>query len=436
MVLNDARIIQFSPVQSSPVNSCTPSFLITGANFGNKGAQSMLFVTTDELCRRFPSSTVYFATSEKYQEELYSFKKIYATTRACSIAMGGFAGFKALMEQALRDTVKMLIGRRDVGFGHYHDLASIMPKITAIIDISGFALSSKWGRGEGYIKQIQLAEQYGVPIYLMPQSFGPFDYPPEVMNEIKPLISRVLSYPRIIFAREKEGFDCMTELFGLSQVKLSTDLVLQNNGVDLENIFTVPPSIIVPKIESSRELAGIVPNMRCFDHGSKEKILSLYREIISYILGKGYTVVLFRHSREDIEACRMLKEFYPNDKNVVLVENEFNCLEYNEFVRQFKFLVCSRYHGLVHAGKNNIPCLYLGWAVKYRRLAEVLGQNRYVFDITSESIDCEKIINALSSLMENCSDERGVIAERLAEIQKHNCFDIVEEDMRASGIVS
>lgn len=422
--------------QPSPAHSHAYNFLVTGANFGNKGAQSMLFVTTSELRGRFPSSTIYFVTEETYPEKEYVFKRIYMTWRIKRNIFGGFGGFMALMNQIARDAAKVVIRHRNARFGHYFDLRRVMPKITAIIDISGFAFSSKWGGiGEGYIRSIELAEKFGVPMYLMPQSFGPFDFPPGVMEKVKPHFSRVLHYPRIIFAREKGGFDSMTEIFGLPQVKLSADLVLQNRYTDPADIFTTPHAITVPKIESSRELAGIVPNMRCFDHGDKDKILSCYREIIGYILSKGYRVVLFRHSREDIEACRMLKEFYSDNEDVVLVGNDFNCFEYSEFIKQFKFLVCSRYHGLVHAGKNGIPCIYLGWAEKYHGLAEILGQSRYVFDITSPSAESSEIIDALSCLLENYDSERRTISERLAEIQKHNCFDILEEDMRGAGIV-
>ena len=34
--------------------------LITGANYNNKGAQSMLFVTIDEIKKRIPDSEIYF----------------------------------------------------------------------------------------------------------------------------------------------------------------------------------------------------------------------------------------------------------------------------------------------------------------------------------------------------------------------------------------
>lgn len=326
----------------------------------------MLFITACELRKRFPSCNVYFATTENYPKEKYTFRKLHYTHRAERIAFGGFDGFKAfcggLLRDGVKDIVKLIIGRRNFVFSHCLDIARLMRSLSAVVDISGFAFSSKWGMGAiyGYIRKIKLAEKYKVPIYLMPQSFGPFDYPQEVLDNLRHSFSGILQYPRIIFTREKQGFDDMTGLYGLKNVRMSADLVLQSKSVDVSDVFVDKPAVLVPRINSVKPLAGIVPNMRCFDHGDKDKILAIYRRIADKILEHGYKIVLFRHSREDIEACRLIKEFYPDNENVQLIENEFDCLEYTEFVKQFKFLICSRYHGLVHAYRNNIPCVALG----------------------------------------------------------------------------
>ena len=56
--------------------------LITGANFINKGAQSMLFTVTKEIKNRYPDSEVYFACNrEEYDEKNYSFKKLLYTMK-------------------------------------------------------------------------------------------------------------------------------------------------------------------------------------------------------------------------------------------------------------------------------------------------------------------------------------------------------------------
>lgn len=407
------------------------NFLITGANFANKGAESMLYVTTDELRKRFPSCNIYFAVRSDYPQEIYTFRKIFYSPGTLRIAFGGPDAFMAMCKETAKHAVKFLLGRRNRPLRDCSALSKCIAVTDALIDISGYSLGSKWGNRvpEYYINKLMLAKKFNVPVYLMPQSFGPFDYTPDVMKEAKPLLKKALAYPRIIFARENEGYDSLTELFGLKNVRLSADLVLQNSGIEIANVFRIPPAISVPRIESEKELAGIVPNMRCFDHGNKDEILRTYTEIIKYILFQGYKVILFRHSREDIEACAEIKKIFADDENVIVIENEFSCLEYNEFVKQFEFLVCSRYHGLVHAYKNNIPCVALGWAVKYKRLAENLNQGSYVFDITGH-VDTERIIHALRELINNYDDEKKMIRERLVMIQKNNCFDAVEEDIK------
>ena len=47
--------------------------LIVGANFNNKGAQSMLFITVDELKRRVPDSEIYYAGCDVFDDKTYSF---------------------------------------------------------------------------------------------------------------------------------------------------------------------------------------------------------------------------------------------------------------------------------------------------------------------------------------------------------------------------
>ena len=40
------------------------NILITGANFGNKGAQSMLFITVDELRKKYGDCKIWFSSYE------------------------------------------------------------------------------------------------------------------------------------------------------------------------------------------------------------------------------------------------------------------------------------------------------------------------------------------------------------------------------------
>lgn len=155
----------------------------------------------------------------------------------------------------------------------------------------------------------------------------------------------------------------------------------------------------------------------------------MYKDIISHLVEKEKKVYIFRHSREDFSICKLIAEQFHNAK-VVLLDNEFSCLEYDEFVKKFDFVICSRFHGCVHAYRNYIPCILLGWAIKYQELAENVGQEQYAFDITSNDFSSDKVIAAADYLIAHLNKESGIIKEHVVEIQKYNCFDQIEEWLR------
>ena len=253
----------------------------------------------------------------------------------------------------------------------------------------------------------------------MPQSFGPFDYPQSKEHLLKE-IAEELPYCSMIFARENEGFLMLERDFHLSNIRHSPDLVLQNRGIDLNNVFNKAPEIIVPQIP--RGAVGIVPNMQCFTHGNETKNLKIYRNVIKKLLEKEKNVYIFRHSSEDLEICKKIRDISGN--NVHIIENDFSCIEYDEFVKQFEFIICSRYHGAVHAYRNGIPSILLGWATKYDELAQLLGQDKYSFDITDDNLKVTNIVTAVEEMCDNYHNQSLRIKKYLREINRENCFDV------------
>ena len=110
-----------------------------------------------------------------------------------------------------------------------------------------------------------------------------------------------------------------------------------------------------------------------------------------------------------------------------MLKNDFSCLEYDELVKRFDFIVCSRYHGAVHAYRNCVPCILLGWAVKYEELAQLFEQRKYSFDLTSEDLDISKITDAIETMCMNGRKESRIIQDKLESIRKENCFDFLSK---------
>ena len=135
---------------------------------------------------------------------------------------------------------------------------------------------------------------------------------------------------------------------------------------------------------------------------------------------------MFRHSHEDIEPCAWLKSLFAEDGRVVLWENDFSCFEYDAVCRQFDFLIVGRFHGAVHAYRNNVPCLLMGWAVKYKELAQLMYQSQYVFDLAAPTLDVRKIFSAIRDMDDNLALNKKILRERLAQIQTGgSCFSAV-----------
>ena len=404
--------------------------LITGANFINKGAQSMLFITMDEIYKRIPDAEIFFATfEENIDVSKYRFKIVYYNPVSVSIALEPENYNRIRLNAKLKNAAKKMLGQGKyiVNVKRLTEIRELIPAIDLIIDISGFGLGDKWGvkGSENYLNNIRLARKYSKPIILMPQSFGPFDFPEDAKEKLISEIKDVLAYPVMIFAREEQGYRLLKDL-GLNNVEKSYDLVLQNKGVDVKNIY-VNPSFIAEYYLRTKQNVAVIPNVQCFRHGNNEKNISLYKTLITNLISEGRNVYLVSHSSEDASICTQLKGLFAEDPQVVLFDEELTCLEYDFFVKQFDFIVCSRFHGIVHAYRNAIPCVILGWSVKYIELAKVLGQEKYCFDITeTEEGLTGRIGKSISELDKNHEKESRIIAQKLLDIQSNNCFDSIE----------
>ena len=118
------------------------------------------------------------------------------------------------------------------------------------------------------------------------------------------------------------------------------------------------------------------------------------------------------------------KYAFLDDKMVILQEQEFSCLEFNELVKQFQFLVASRFHAIVHAYKNSVPCVVLGWATKYHALLKQFGQEQYALDFRN-GVEVAEIQRAILQMDQKYLKESEKINGILQTVQNENTFDTI-----------
>jgi len=227
---------------------------------------------------------------------------------------------------------------------------------------------------------------------------------------------------RAILAREQEGYDALVNTYGLTNVHLAPDLVLNNKEIDLNMVFRNLPTMDLPEIE--KESIGVVPNVRNLTVGDGDQVIGLYQTAICHARSKGKAVYLLYHATSDADICKKLKEHFLDDDSVVLLDRDFSCLEYDELVKHFDYLVASRFHSIVHAFKNGVPCITLGWARKYEDLLAQFGQSAYLFDVRNAP-DAEKLRRAMDRMENRKAEESAEVMSHLSEVNRENVFDII-----------
>lgn len=389
------------------------NIIITGGELFNKGAQAMTFIAADELHKRFPEHAIYLLSEmdlERPEEELrqYAF---------------GFTGWYPIKFARCQHNLPLRLLCLLRNGAELKQAEKIYRNCDAMIDISGYALGSNWSMNNNsrYLDHLEFADAFGIPVYLMSQSFGPFEFA-EDHPGIDARCRKLLPACKAILAREQEGYDALVNTYGLSNVRLAPDLVLNNKGIDLKRVFRELPELCLPKI--APDSIAVVPNGRNLSVGNADAVLELYRAAIRQGLAQGKTVYLLHHAASDAKICTQMKAQFAEEDRVVILEQEFSCLEFNELVKHFDYLVASRFHSIVHAYKNGVPCITLGWAKKYEVLLEQFGQSAYLFDVRNSPNE-EKLTAAMEQMNSEQKKESAIILSHLADVQQDNVFDVL-----------
>ena len=388
------------------------NIIITGGELFNKGAQAMTFITVHELRKRFPGHAVYLLSEmdlarPKAERDLYAF---------------GFTGWYPVKFARAQRNPLLRLACRLLSRDELSEVENLYRNCDAMIDISGYALGSNWDArcNNRFLDHLEFARAFRSPVFLMPQSFGPFDFGQDQPG-IDARCRRLLPTCKVILAREQAGYDALVNRYGLRNVQLAPDLVLNNQEIGLSHIFRNPPALRLPQILPGS--IGVIPNAQTLS-ADADGAMSLYRAAVRRGLEQGKRVYLLHHATADARICGELKAGFPQDDRVILLEQEFSCLEFHALVDRFDYLVASRFHSIVHAFKSGVPCIVLGWARKYEDLMAGFGQTDYLFDIRNAPA-AEAVSGAMDQLNLSRDTEKERILSRLAAIQTNNVFDII-----------
>jgi len=377
------------------------NILISGGNFVNKGAEAMLYIAVYECLKRYPNCICTIQLADGFYD-VDSLDALYQlSTNKDRVTKGKLAKLKEMI------------------FAY--------KKAELMLDVSGYELCSKLGIYPSlrYIFKIALSKWMHTKVVLMPQSFGPFQYSGIIGKLLKVAIRHYMKYPLICFAREKESEKQLRLLVPKAKTRLSEDLVLQN-GCIIDDVQEVVPIEQLNHIEPGS--IALVVNRRLYEQYGKDKIFKKYVEILRVIIERKRNIYLLCHASDDMDICTELKAKFSEQPLVHMVGKVLSCFEFQVLARNFDYVIAARYHSIVHSYKEGIPCLALGWAVKYQELLESMEQGDYLLNIGIMTTD--EIRDKIEYMEQNFHKEKLAIIKLVESAQKGNCFDVMATMLR------
>ena len=376
------------------------NILISGGNFVNKGAEAMLYITVEQCLQRYPDSKCTIQLADGFYT-VTSLSQLYK-----------------LSQNRKKESFKKIIKLKNMILAY--------KKADLMIDVSGYELCSKLGiyPSVRYIFKIALSKWTHTKVVLLPQSFGPFEYKGACGKVLKFGIRHYLRYPIICFARERKSGEDLRTLVPKARIKVSPDLVLQNKSI-MSSIQGV-----INRFEAEEIFAqsvALIVNRRLYEQYDKETIVKKYITILEKEIEQGRHIYLICHASDDLDICTELKRFFMNENSVHLINRVLSCFEFEMLVRKFDYVIAARYHSIVHSYKEGIPCIALGWALKYQELLEMMGQGMYLVNIGYEGE--KEILQKIEKMEQNLKLEREIVNKKLALAQKDNCFDVMFKEV-------
>ncbi len=299
---------------------------------------------------------------------------------------------------------QMLYAAR-LGIGGLHPATRPMCGLHAILDISGgdsFADIYGPRRFNDVTLPKELAVQLGVPLVLLPQTYGPYTSP-----IARARAAAVVRGARQAWARDQRSYEVLCELLGSD-----LDSARHRSGVDVA--FALPPcrpgdGSVTDRIETiitsgttlvGLNVSGLLYN-RPGDDISRYGFRTSYRALIERLTNEllalpGTALMLTPHVMparamvdDDSTACDDLYRTLPVDvrDRVVLLPRDWNVMELKWAIGKCAWFCGTRMHSCIGALSQGVPTAAIAYSDKTLGVFQTAGVGDCVVDPRAEDED-------------------------------------------------
>lgn len=382
------------------------NYLVVGSNFINKGAEAMLKTVRYHITQAHPDAKIFIIC--RYEERNTALDQGFIPVYKNRAGLRNL--FKQLYEKSRAKLTKVLFLKPKPFADEtpLRDMRRKIKKLDVAIDVSGYAYGDSRGFRQPLetIKAMEFAHAKGAKYVFMPQAWGSFKHPEVAAN-----CRKMFGMADDFFVRDSVSQEYMAELLEKDPASLPV-------YPDIAFSFPKPPLEIGQKIldelglkKEGHRILGISPNMRVYARsegkGADNVYLKKLKDLIQYAISQqGFKIVLvpneIRLSKgyhpDDRFLCGLLEREINDPENCFNVEGYHSAEEIKSVIGNTDFMVASRFHSLIFALSQEIPCLAISWSHKYKELFRLFDQEKFVVEDTA--LDNSSLFKLMDEMVE------------------------------------
>lgn len=421
--------------------------IIPGCSDLNRGDQALVW-ETKRLAEEAGFVGEYYLTSEKnepvdqskkngikiitpileHPSRKFKSKQNISYTKTLKIKWGVVAVFDLLSSMMLLCNATRGIAKIFLDEEKKQSL-NLMESADAIFMKGGGLLQTYGGLSSTYsmyfwVYPILLAHKLNKPVYIMPNSFGPFEGP-----FVKQIAKAALKKCKLVTSRETLSQTMVKEQLGLD-IENYPDLAFELPKSDL-NRDEVFKKYNLPK---DRELVAITMRPYRFPgHSNPEKAYSDFKyemaKFIEWLYEEGHMPVVIEHTlavnaHENDGACiKDVIQMVSEEKYRFITDKSYDCHDLKAIYSFCDYIVGTRFHSVIFSLGSEVPGIAISYTGnKSAGIMHDIGLDDYVVDISD--VSCGKLsklftmlINEQATVMVKVNNYRTVSVSKRKDLK-------------------
>lgn len=334
----------------------------------------------------------------------------------CLLTKPGRKLLKPLLPELTRESLEVM-----------EDMTALLVKGGGFFQFYGGLTSSYTAYFDAY--HIFLASRLGKPVYMMPNSLGPFEGP-----MVKWIVRKALCKCRLVSARESISRDMTARELGVEPV-LSPDLAfnLKPAQLDRDEVFAVYG------IPADRKVVAITVRPYRFPDADDPKAAyeSFKRgvaDFVEWLYGQGYIAVLVNHtlavnSHENDYACITdIVKMLPEGHYRVISNADYDCQDLKCLYSFCDYIVGTRFHSVIFSLASGVPGLAISYVGnKSVGIMADMGLADYVLHI--DSVTADELKAKFTALVQSEGEVKGKLEAYMAKMpaERQALIELIEE---------